>query len=149
MNALIKVAALAAVLAWQVGAGLAARADEPSPGARAAEPKIVRLWPGRAPDEIGGIGPERERMSPRLEVSVEIDPARHADAVQLLTSLDGLTVSSERGGVLRVGGVPRERVPDVAAHLVSRGIRLYRLEPHEPSLTDAYFALQQTGGGIT
>jgi ABC-2 type transport system ATP-binding protein len=89
------------------------------------------------------------RMTPRLEVSVEIDPARHADAVQVLSSLDGLTVSSERGGVLRIGGVPRERVPDVASQLVSRGIRLYRLEPHEPSLTDAYFALQQTGGDIT
>ena len=87
------------------------------------------------------------RMSPRLEVSIEIDPARHAEAVQLIASLDGLTVASERGGMLRVGGIPRERVPDVATRLVQGGIPLYRLEPHEPSLTDAYFALQQGGGG--
>jgi ABC-2 type transport system ATP-binding protein len=86
------------------------------------------------------------RMSPRLEVTIEIDPARHADAVSLLTSLDGLTVVTERGGVVRVGSLPRERVPDIAARLVAGGIGLYRLEPHEPSLTDAYFALQQPGG---
>src|SRR4029453_12949902 len=49
-------------------------------------------------------------MPPRLEVSIEIDPARHADAALLLASLDGLTVATERNGVLRVGGIPRERV---------------------------------------
>ena len=82
-------AALAAVLAWQVAAGLAARADEPSPGARAAEPKIVRLWPGRAPDEIGGIGPERERMSPRLErVQVEV-----TEPTRLLTDVTEPTIT--------------------------------------------------------
>ena len=86
------------------------------------------------------------RISPRLEVTIEIDPTRHAEAVALIASLDGLTVASERGGVLRVGSIPRERVPDIAARLVAGGIGLYRLEPHEPSLTDAYFALQQTGG---
>ena len=87
------------------------------------------------------------RMSPRLEVSIEIDPARHADAVGLLAALDGLTVSSERTGVIRVGGIPRDRVPDVASRVVSAGIPLFRLEPHEPSLTDAYFALQESAGG--
>ena len=87
------------------------------------------------------------QISPRLEVTIEIDPTRHADAIALIASLDGLTVASERSGVVRVGGIPRERVPDVAARLVAGGIGLYRLEPHEPSLTDAYFALQQSGGG--
>jgi ABC-2 type transport system ATP-binding protein len=87
------------------------------------------------------------RLSPRLEVSVEIDPARHADAMTLVTSLDGLSVSAERAGVIRVGGIPRERVPDLASRIVGAGIPLYRLEPHEPSLTDAYFALQQGRGG--
>ena len=87
------------------------------------------------------------RITPRLEVMIEIDPTRHADAVALIAALDGLTVSSDRIGVLRVGGIPRERVPDIAARLVTGGIGLYRLEPHEPSLTDAYFALQDGGKG--
>ena len=86
------------------------------------------------------------RLSPRLEVSVEVDPARQADAMTLVASLDGLSVAAERAGVIRVGGIPRDRVPDLASRIVGAGIPLFRLEPHEPSLTDAYFALQQGRG---
>jgi ABC-2 type transport system ATP-binding protein len=86
------------------------------------------------------------RLSPRLEVSVEVDPARQADAMALVASLDGLSVTAERAGVIRVGGIPRDRVPDLASRIIGAGIPLFRLEPHEPSLTDAYFALQQGGG---
>src|SRR5881628_1694312 len=35
--------------------------------ASAAEPLVVALWPGKVPDENGGIGPERPRMSPALD----------------------------------------------------------------------------------
>lgn len=31
------------------------------------ELKVLELWPGTAPDEIGDIGPERVRMSPKLD----------------------------------------------------------------------------------
>ena len=87
------------------------------------------------------------RMSPRLEVSVEVDPAEESKATTLLSSMDGLSVSVERAGMIRVGGLPRERVPVLASRLVEAGIALYRLEPHEPSLTDAYFALQESRQG--
>ena len=33
----------------------------------AGEPLVVELWPGKVPDENGGIGPERTRMSPALD----------------------------------------------------------------------------------
>ena len=82
------------------------------------------------------------RITPRLEVTIETDPARHGEAITLIAGLDGLSVATDRTGILRIGGIPRERVPDIAARLVAGGIPLYRLEPHEPSLTDAYFALQ-------
>ena len=59
----------------------------------------------------------------------------------------GLTVTTERAGMLRIGGIARERVPSLASRLTGAGISLYRLEPHEPSLTDAYFALQQHNRG--
>ena len=88
------------------------------------------------------------RLAPRLEVSLEVDPARQADAMALVASLDGLSVSAERSGVIRVGGIPRDRVPDLASRIVGAGIPLFRLEPHEPSLTDAYFALQQGKGAL-
>src|SRR5947208_12266395 len=35
--------------------------------AAAAEPLVVDVWPGKAPDENGDIGPERFRMSPALD----------------------------------------------------------------------------------
>jgi ABC-2 type transport system ATP-binding protein len=88
------------------------------------------------------------RLAPRLEVSIEVDPARQADAMSLVASLDGLSVAAERAGVIRVGGIPRDRVPDLASRIVGAGIPLFRLEPHEPSLTDAYFALQQGKGAL-
>ena len=73
---------------------------------------------------LGTPGELARRISPRLEVTIEIDPTRHADAVALIAALDGLSVASERAGVLRVGGIPRERVPDMAARLVAGGIGL-------------------------
>jgi ABC-2 type transport system ATP-binding protein len=87
------------------------------------------------------------RMAPRLEVSIEIDPAQHDTAMSLIASLDSMTVSPERLGILRIGGIARDRVPTLASRLVSAGIALYRLEPHEPSLADAYFALQEENRG--
>ncbi|MHB8523951.1 MAG: alpha/beta hydrolase [Limisphaerales bacterium] len=35
--------------------------------AAAAEPSVVDVWPGKAPEETGTIGPERFRMSPALD----------------------------------------------------------------------------------
>ena len=37
------------------------------PDAPAAGPPVVELWPGKVPDESGNIGPERVRMSPKLD----------------------------------------------------------------------------------
>jgi len=35
--------------------------------ALATEPLVIQLWPGKAPDETSDIGPERVRMSPKLD----------------------------------------------------------------------------------
>ena len=35
------------------------------------------------------------------------------------------------------------RVPDLVAKLVADGVRLTRVEPHEPTLEDLYFAVRQ------
>src|SRR5262245_7807491 len=42
------------------------------------KPTVVELWPGKAPDETGKIGPGRVRMSPRLtKKEVEVtEPTR-------------------------------------------------------------------------
>ena len=31
------------------------------------KPLVVELWPGKVPDEVGGLGPEKVLMSPRLD----------------------------------------------------------------------------------
>jgi len=41
---------------WMTGAAVGAE-----------EPKVVAVWPGTPPDETGRIGPERSRMSPKLD----------------------------------------------------------------------------------
>ena len=57
--------AAALTLAALVG-NLPAAADPPgAPGS----PQVVELWPGKAPDEPGGIGAEYVRMSPKLDRS--------------------------------------------------------------------------------
>jgi acetyl esterase/lipase len=37
------------------------------PAGRADKPLVIELWPGKAPDETGNIGPETVRMSPKLD----------------------------------------------------------------------------------
>ena len=37
------------------------------PAAAARDPQVVELWPGQVPDETGDMGPERVRMSPKLD----------------------------------------------------------------------------------
>ena len=48
-----------------------------------AEPLVLNIWPGRPPDESGSIGPERIRMSPKLDrKQVEVtEPTRMITAV--------------------------------------------------------------------
>ena len=45
----------------------AAQATMPKQEVIAAEPLVIEIWPGKVPDESGDIGPERVRMSPRLD----------------------------------------------------------------------------------
>jgi acetyl esterase/lipase len=43
---------------------LAQSGNPPSPGFEA---QVLELWPGEVPDEPGGLGPERVRLSPKLD----------------------------------------------------------------------------------
>jgi len=52
-----RIVAVVALLTWLCVVWPAAAADKPT---------VVELWPGKAPDEAGDIGPEKVRMSPKL-----------------------------------------------------------------------------------
>lgn len=60
--------------------------------ASAAEPLVVGLWPGRVPDEVGGIGPERVRLSPKLDrKEVEV-----TEQTRLITGVTNPTITVYR-----------------------------------------------------
>ena len=57
-----------------------------------AEPQVVEIWPGKVPDESGTIGPERYRMSPKLDrKKVEV-----TDPTQLITDVSKPTLTIYR-----------------------------------------------------
>jgi acetyl esterase/lipase len=54
---MIRILAVVSLIPWLWAARPAEAADPPT---------VVELWPGKAPDEAGAIGPETVRMSPKL-----------------------------------------------------------------------------------
>lgn len=83
---------------------------------------------------------------------VEMEDAQVDETMRLLERtapvvaverLDGQQGAAPGAVWLSLHGVGRDAVPDVLAALVHAGIRIYRVEPDEPSLEDVYFALQQ------
>lgn len=58
----------------------------------AAEPLVIEIWPGKVPDESGGIGPERVRMSPQLDrQKVEV-----TEPTRMITDVTKPTISIYR-----------------------------------------------------
>src|SRR5438128_7049004 len=57
--------AIISVITWSCVAWTAAGADNKK--AVDEKPQVVELWPGKPPDEVGKIGDEYVRMSPRLD----------------------------------------------------------------------------------
>jgi ABC-2 type transport system ATP-binding protein len=66
-----------------------------------------------------------------------LDAVRHHDGVLGFERADGLaTVRLDR----------IERIPDIVLALAQAGVRVTRVEPHEPTLEDLYFAVRQGAG---
>jgi len=60
--------------------------------AHAAEPLVLEVWPGKAPEETGNIGPERIRMSPKLDrKQVEV-----TESTRLITGVTNPTITIYR-----------------------------------------------------
>lgn len=58
----------------------------------AADPQVIELWPGTVPDENEAIGPERARMSPKLErKQVEV-----TEPTRLITAVSKPTITIHR-----------------------------------------------------
>jgi acetyl esterase/lipase len=71
------------LLAWWCTAGLATAADNP---------RVIELWPGKAPDEPGTIGPEKVIMSPKLtKKQVEV-----TDSTRMISNVTKPTITIYR-----------------------------------------------------
>src|SRR5262245_41288807 len=77
------IGAAVSLIVWVCGAW-------PAPGAD--KPRVVELWPGKAPDETRDIGPETVRMSPKLsKKEVEV-----TEPTRLVTNVSKPTITIHR-----------------------------------------------------
>jgi len=83
-----------------------------------------------------------QRLARQARLTLEVEPGDEPIVRAAVERLDRALVEATSPGELHVAGLDRERVPDLVADLVRAGARVYRLAPHEPTLEDAYFALQ-------
>jgi acetyl esterase/lipase len=76
MNPMMRFAWAAPLAAVLCAAGAPAGDDKPAAGED--KPLVVELWPGKPPDDVGDIGPEKTLMSPKLDrAQVEVtEPTR-------------------------------------------------------------------------
>lgn len=66
------------------------------------KPLVMDLWPGKAPDEPGGIGEETVRMSPKLDrKQVEV-----TESTRLITNVTRPTVTVYRPAKDKAPGRP-------------------------------------------
>jgi ABC-2 type transport system ATP-binding protein len=94
-----------------------------------------RLLALGTPVELG------QRLVHHRRIEIEVGPADLSRAVEVLDSVPNLAGRTVEGDVLVIGGIPRERIPDLIAVLANAGVRIYRVTSQEPTLEDVYFAL--------
>ena len=65
----------------------------------------------------------------------------------MLTGMEGVVAVERTDGVTEVQLDDLSRVPDIVARLAAAGVRLTRVDPHNPSLEDLYFAIRRERRG--
>ncbi len=88
---------------------------------------------------IGTPSELARQLGRRLSLEIAVSPQTLPAALQTLAAMKADV--SDRGDALVIGGIDREKVPELVATLVTAGVRIYRVAPQEPSLEDVYFAL--------
>lgn len=101
---------------------------------------------------IGDIYQLSSHLDRGHRVSVEVDAADLPRALQLFTHTPPIVhveVASSRlagrngAAFITLYGVSRRDVPRIIEAALHDGLRLYRVQPEEPSLEEVYFALQE------
>ncbi|MGQ0431408.1 MAG: ABC transporter ATP-binding protein [Microthrixaceae bacterium] len=73
--------------------------------------------------------------------------AEDSAALELLRTQPGVVGFERVDGLATVLVDGADRIPDLVRALTSAGARVTRVEPHEPTLEDLYFAVRQASGG--
>ena len=76
-----------------------------------------------------------------IRVELEVDAEHVAAALRVVATRDGATAADLGGGRVRVEGLARDAVPAMVAELVAGGASVFRVNPEQPTLEDAYVAL--------
>ncbi|HHY58937.1 MAG TPA: ABC transporter ATP-binding protein [Chloroflexi bacterium] len=113
--------------------------------------RVAVLAQGR----VLAIGTTRElgsRLNRGHRISVEVDASDIARAVKLFAATPPVSLAeavTDRAAVrngsasIVLHGVSRPDIPQIIQTATEQGIKLYRVQPEEPSLEDVYFALQE------
>jgi ABC-2 type transport system ATP-binding protein len=72
--------------------------------------------------------------------------AENRSGLDVLAGLDGVKDFERNGGAATVTLDDLARIPDLVQVLTSRGARLTRVAPHEPTLEELYFAVRRSTG---
>ncbi len=93
---------------------------------------------------MGTPGELAQQISGALRLEIEVAADQATLALDTLRGLGDYTgeITGEHDLITLVGA-ERESIPDMLAALVGKGVRVYRVSPHEPSLEDVYFALHR------
>jgi ABC-2 type transport system ATP-binding protein len=83
------------------------------------------------------------QMHKSLQMEIEVDENGREAAVNVITQMDGMQTQVCENGTLTITGIEREQIPEMLTGLVEAGVRIYRANPQEPSLTDVYFTLHK------
>lgn len=79
-----------------------------------------------------------------LRLEIEVGEGDRDATLDIIRRMNGLQPEPGADGIITITGAHREQVPDLLANLVSAGVRVYRANPQEPSLSDVYFALHES-----
>ena len=92
----------------------------------------------------GSPGELTDRYWPHAVVDLAAEDGRLLDRV---SAWPGVVAYRRDAGGARIELDDLARVPDLIAALVADGVRLTRVDPHQPTLEDLYFTIRRQAGG--
>ncbi len=102
--------------------------------------RVIILREGRVvadgtPSEVAGAA------ALPVRVRIEVDASHAAEALRLARARSNAQAALLDNGLITVEGLTRDAVAGLVAELVAAGASVYRVNPEQPTLEDAYVAL--------